>query len=276
MRFLLYPNEINAEAVAYIQQLQQRLEGEGHTCRRIEEADDAYLRQTDMAMVAGGDGTVLRAVRALHKYDFPFWAVNLGHLGYLTECEPQEAEASLQKIFARRYRVEEHRMLSGCLHTQEGDTPFFGLNEAVIHRGAFARSLRMELAVDGMSILRFKGDGLLVATPTGSTAYNLSAGGPMLLPTSDQLVITPICPHTVMCAPIVVPSRQHVSIRVSLGADDETGALPQLVVDGCHRMTLHEGDMVSCTGSPWHVDFVRTREMAFYRRLQSKMTRSKR
>lgn len=276
MRFLMYPNEINPGAVAYARQLQQQLEAKGHVCRRYEDADDTFLRGTDMAMVVGGDGTVLRAVRALHAYDFPFWAVNFGHLGYLTECEPSEAEESLAKVLSGAYRVEEHHMLSGCLHTAQGDTPFFGLNEAVIHRGAFARSLRMELSVDGMSILRFKGDGLLVATPTGSTAYNLSAGGPMLLPSSDQLVITPICPHTVMCAPIVVPSRQHIAIRVSMGAADETGALPQLVVDGCHRMDLHEGDLVSCTGSPMHVDFVRTREMAFYRRLQSKMTRSKR
>lgn len=276
MRFLMYPNDINPEAVAYIDHLQVKLEAQGHECRRMDDADDAFLRQTDMAMVAGGDGTVLRAVRALHDYDFPFWAVNLGHLGYLTECEPGEAEQSLKKILRGDYRMEEHRMLSGTLHTASGQAPFFGLNEAVIHRGAFARSLRMELSVDGMSILRFKGDGLLVATPTGSTAYNLSAGGPMLLPTSDQLVITPICPHAVMCAPIVVPSRQNISIRVSLGADDETGALPQLVIDGCHRLDLHEGDLVSVTGAPGHVDFVRTREMAFYRRLQSKMTRSKR
>lgn len=276
MRFLMYPNDINPEAVAYIGQLQHRLEQMGHECRRIDEADEAFLRRTDMAMVAGGDGTVLRAVRALHDYDMPFWAVNFGHLGYLTECEPREADASLEAILNGRYRVEEHHLLAGSLHAAEGNMPFIGLNEAVIHRGAFARSLRMELSVDGMSILRFKGDGLLVATPTGSTAYNLSAGGPMLLPTSDQLVITPICPHTVMCAPIVVPSRQQISIRVSMGAADESGALPQLMIDGCHRMQLHEGDMVSCTGAPCHVDFVRTREMAFYRRLQSKMTRSKR
>lgn len=275
MNFLIYPNDTNAQARAVARELINQLRAAGQDCRTLREADEPWLRAAHMAVVVGGDGTVLRAVRALQPYGLPFWAVNAGHLGYLADCEPGEAAEALASILHGAYRVEKRTMLSGCLHSAGEETPFLALNEAVIHRSGYARNMRMRLAVDGAEIQRFAGDGLLVSTPTGSTAYNLSAGGPILLPESVQAVITPICPHAALCAPLVVDSTDEISIGVELAGEDETGELPQLVVDGCQRLRLHPGDQVLCRIADQRACFVKTGTQGFYRRLQCKMAQNR-
>lgn len=275
MNFLMYPNDTSDQARAVARKIAGQLCAAGHDARALREADEPWLCAAHMAVVVGGDGTVLRAVRALHEYGFPFWAVNAGHLGYLTECEPGEAEAALARILAGAYRVEKRAMLAGCLHSGGEETRFLALNEAVIHRSGYARNMRMRLSVDGAEIQRIAGDGLLVSTPTGSTAYNLSAGGPILLPESVQAVITPICPHAALCPPLVVDGSDEISISVDLAGEDEAGELPQLVVDGCQRLRLHPGDRVVCHIADQRACFVKTGTQGFYRRLQSKMAQNR-
>lgn len=275
VNFLIYPNDTNDQARAVAQEITDQLRAAEQDCRTLREADESWLRSAHMAVVVGGDGTVLRAVRALYSYGFPFWAVNAGHLGYLADCEPGEAAQALTRILNGMYRLEKRAMLAGCLYSGEKATPFFALNEAVIHRSGYARNVRMRLSVDGAEIQRFAGDGLLVSTPTGSTAYNLSAGGPILLPESVQAVITPICPHAALCAPLVVDGREEISIGVSLAGEDEAGELPQLVVDGCQRLRLHPGDQVLCRIADQRACFVKTSTQGFYRRLQCKMAQNR-
>lgn len=275
MNFLLYPNETSDAALACAAALTSRLRQAGHDCRSLSQADAPWLSGVNLAVIVGGDGTVLRAVRALHQWGFPFWGVNCGHLGYLTECEPAEAPEALNRILRGDYRVEKRALLTGSLLSAGEDTPFFALNEAVLHRSAYARNMRLTLSVDGASIQRFAGDGILVSTPTGSTAYNLSAGGPILLPSSVQAVITPICPHAAMSAPLVVSGEEEITLSVELSAADEAGELPQLVVDGCQRLTLHSGDVVRCRIAPQRVCFVKTGGQGFYRRLQQKLAQSR-
>lgn len=227
----------------------------------------------DLVLALGGDGTVLRAVRALMHLNLPFWSINYGHLGYLTDCEPEEAFQALESILAGTYRLEHRSLMQGVLHHEGKEQPFTCLNEAVIHRAGFARTLRMALSVSGTGILTFAGDGAILCTATGSTAYNLSAGGPILMPESGEMAVTPICPHSSSCTPMVVPKEQAVTVQVHIAGEDETGALPQLVVDGALRFPLQQGDSVTCQTTAHGVAFVRTGNESFYQRLQAKLAR---
>ena len=270
MKILLAPNVTRADAMDFAHGLISRLNALGHEAWLYAGADDPRLADADLALVAGGDGSVLRAVREMYQYDFPYWAVNFGHLGYLTECEPSEADAALEKVLHSQYRLEKRAMLSGEMRCAGETETFVGLNEAVIHRGGSIRPLHLAVSVDDTPIMRFSGDGLLVGTPTGSTAYNLSAGGPILLPESNQLVLTPICAHAAMCAPLVVSGRHTITVTL-----EEGGGAPAdsacLDVDGCHRMILAPGGSVVCSLAQRTVSFVRTSDAGFYHRLQRKM-----
>ena len=271
MRILLIPNATRTDALAFADTMIARLGTLGHEAYLYQQPDDPRLAETDLAIVAGGDGTVLRAVRSLYRYTFPYWAVNFGHLGYLTECEPEEADAALQRILAGDYRVEKRAMLSGDMRCGEDRENFVGLNEAVIHRGASIRPLHLSVAVDGTPVMQFSGDGVLVSTPTGSTAYNLSAGGPILRPESNQLVLAPICAHAALCAPLVVSGQHTIRIDLEDGGAETAGDTYCLDIDGCHRMTLLPGGEVTCALAAWTVGLVRTTDAGFYRRLQQKM-----
>ena len=268
MKILLAPNVTRADAMAYANALIERLTTLGHEAYLYESADDPRLSQTDLAIVAGGDGSVLRTVRELYQFGFPYWAVNFGHLGYLTECEPAEADAALEKILEGSYRVEKRTMLSGDMRCGEDSTPFIGLNEAVIHRGGCIRPLHLAVSVNGTPIMRFSGDGLLISTPTGSTAYNLSAGGPILMPESSQLVLTPICAHAAVCAPLVVSGKHTICVTLEDSAPDISACLD---IDGCHRMELQPGGCVTISQAKEAARFIRTSDTGFYHRLQVKM-----
>ena len=267
MVFLLYPNRTYAEAMALSEKLGRHLVAHGHQAVL---APDEASAPVDMAIVIGGDGTVLRAVREYPGNRFPFWAINGGHLGYLTECEPEAALSGLERVLRGEYDIQRRLVLSGTLRRAGEEIPFFALNEAVLHRGADMRSMRIRLSVDGAEILTVSGDGMLVASPTGSTAYNLSAGGPILLPESEQLVITAICPHASLSAPLVVPADSQICMRLDAEYAAQSAG-PCLVVDGALSLPLQAGDEVRCSRAAWTAGFVRTGEDGFYRRLQRRL-----
>lgn len=269
MKFLLYTNVTYPEAVRYAEVLQNRLTGDGHTVIRYD--GSAAPVDAEMLLVLGGDGTVIRAVRDLYAAHLPVWAVNLGHLGYLTECDVGDAEPAIRQILSGDYDIQERILLTGRIEDVEHAEDFFCLNDTVIHRSGYTRMLRMELSIDGKSIMRFSGDGILISTPTGSTAYNLSAGGPILLPDSDQLVVTPICPHAAVCPPIVVPAGRSVSVRVNYAQTPDDDALPQLSRDGLERCLLQPGAVITCGTAAHRVAFVKTNHDSFYERLRQKM-----
>ena len=271
MRFLIYPNRTYEDAVLFAERITAHLLALGHECYEPDGEDDPRLDGTDMGVIVGGDGTVLRAVRMLFNRRFPFWAINYGHLGYLTECEPDEAFDALDRILMGDYRIEKRARLNGYLEHEGERRSFDARNEAVIHRSGYMRTLKMTLSIGGTGIMEFAGDGLLVSTPTGSTAYNLSAGGPILLPDSQQLVITPICPHSALCAPLVVTGDKEISVGIQLGSGVLDGDCPQLLIDGCECLTIMPGARIVCRIAPSTTDFVKTNEMSFYRRLRSKM-----
>lgn len=286
MHVLLIPHPFRAEAVAFSARIAQFLAEGGHTVCALPESEtllkqagvspQPFTGEADLAAVIGGDGTVLHSVRTLLAHDLPIWAVNFGHIGYLTDCEPEGAFGALQKILCGDCQTENRTLLEGEVVDTAGTiSRFTALNEAVIHRSAYSRALRLELSVNHSPLKTFPADGLIVATPTGSTAYNLSAGGPILIPGSENLVVTPVCPYMLGSSSIVVSGKDTVGVRVFLPApDDGSDGLPMLVVDGCEKIPLRGGENVTLRRSETVVRLVRTRQDSFYRTLQKKLAQN--
>ncbi len=283
MRFLLLPNNLQTDAVEYTSSLAVKLKKLGHTPLILQEsATDGRFSgveiwmpdqsDPDMLLIAGGDGTVLRALRQLGRCDLPVWGVNFGHLGYLTECEPDGAEAALERILSGAYTVEQRTVLAGELLRADGGqgASFLAFNEANICRAAMARALRLELSVGGSFVRSLSADGIILSTPTGSTAYNFSAGGPILLPTMDCFAITSVCPHAALSCALVADGSDTVSVRVHI-AQQEPGAAPLLVADGCERFELRDGDEVRMFRAAEKLRLVKTCRENFYARLQQKL-----
>lgn len=188
---------------------------------------DRELAEARVALVLGGDGALLKAARLAAPHGVPILGVNLGHLGFLAAVEPSGLDEALARVFRGEYSIEERLMLKAEVW-REGRlvASSFGLNDAAVTRGVFARVIEIETWIDGSLIGTFLADGMIVATPTGSTAYSLSAGGPIVHPGVEALIVTPICPHTIGARTIVTMPDQEVTIRI-LSRDDA-----MLTVDG--------------------------------------------
>lgn len=195
----------------------------------------------DLVVAIGGDGTVLRAARRAVAADADVLGINLGELGYLAEVEPDAWEAALGAWFAGTHRLEE-RMLVGA-RTAEGDLPA-GLNEVVIEKQALGRTVRLGVSIDGGYFTSYVADGLIVATPTGSTAYSLSARGPIVAPSHRALVMTPVSPHTLFDRSLVLGPSSVVEVTV-LGDRDAA-----VSIDGQEQGRLAVGESISITGAP--------------------------
>ena len=177
---------------------------------------ESLARQVDVVITFGGDGTLLDAARAVvhSAADAPIIGINLGRLGFLTDVGPQDLTYALEAMLDGRTRVEERTMLAGQVERNGVETASrLALNDIVVTRGSLSRMIEMDVSVDGHFVCHVKADGLIVATPTGSTAYNLSAGGPIVHPTLDALVLTPIAPHTLTHRPLVLPASAQIEVR---------------------------------------------------------------
>jgi len=218
-------------------------------------------------IVFGGDGTLLSAARALGGRPVPILAVNLGGLGFLTSVALSELYPVLEEVLAGRHQISERMMLSAETfrngHAVEHQT---ALNDAVINKAALARMLDFDLFVDGISVGRYRADGLIVASPTGSTAYSLAAGGPIVHPQLDAFVITPICPHMLTNRPLVIPDTAHVEIDIAAAEEPV-----YLTLDGQIGFQLGPSDRVSIRKSPNRVAFVRSPYKSYFEILRSKL-----
>jgi NAD+ kinase len=215
----------------------QAARGKGGSAAPFEET----AGKVDLVVVLGGDGTLLAAARAVGPRSVPILGVNLGGLGFLTETASGELYRALEDVLAGRYRVES-RMRLEVAAERGGRTlgRFLALNDAVIGKSALSRMIELETLADGAPVTTYHADGLIAATPTGSSAYSLSAGGPLLLPEFEAIVLTPICPHTLTQRPLVLPETSRVEIRVHL----QRGGDVHLTVDGQVGEALAEGDVV--------------------------------
>ena len=223
-------------------------------------------RHLDLVIVLGGDGTLLSAARATAPIDVPLLGVNLGSLGFLTEVPPQALYTTLDAIAAGRAIVE-HRSLMSCelLRGDEVRGTYLVFNDAVVNKTALARLNTYDLYIDKVFVSSYRADGMIVATPTGSTAYSLSAGGPVVMPTVSALVVTPVAPHALTHRPLVVPDSAEIEIL--LRTEDEVAYLS---LDGQPGLDLSDGDRVRCRRSEHEVNLFRTGNN-FFQVLRSKL-----
>ena len=185
-----------------------------------QECDLSTLPLADLAFVFGGDGAILRAARQMGYRQVPVLGINLGRLGFLADIHPRDFSACFAQVLQQNYQITRHLMFECVVEFEGNRQTYLGLNEVVVHAMPPMRMLELELEVDGVAVSRFGGDGLIISSPIGSTAHNLSAGGPILGQELDAFVITPICPHTLTYRPIVESADKTYTIRLGRGAEN--------------------------------------------------------
>jgi NAD+ kinase len=221
----------------------------------------------DVAVVLGGDGTVLHAARRMEDHPTPVLGVNAGRLGFLADLTPAAFQDRLADLAARRFTVDNLMTLSCVVTPQLGPTrPFRGLNDAVLRAAPIFRLVDIGLSIDGESVMTYRGDGLIIATPVGSTAHSLSAGGPILPPNAHMFVVTPICPHTLTQRPLVDSAHKVYEITPQ-GEELST----MLVIDGQVQVPLRSGDRVTIRRGKTPFPMVRLPGHSFYRTLRDKL-----
>jgi NAD+ kinase len=224
-------------------------------------------RNPDLVVVLGGDGTLLAAARAFAHTNIPLLSVNLGSLGFLTEVPLADLYATLQAWCDGTAGIEVRSMMRAELVCAAGQRRTWdALNDVVVAKGTIARMADFSVSIDGQLVAAFRADGVIVATPTGSTAYNLAADGPIVMPSVNCMVVTPICPHLLTIRPIVVPGESAISVRV-IGVPNET----YLTVDGQEAVPMHVGDEVHCCRSEFSVRLLRLKPNGLFNVLRSKL-----
>jgi NAD+ kinase len=223
----------------------------------------------DVVIAFGGDGTLLDAARAVanSSNDVPLIGVNLGRLGFLTDIGRAEMAASLDALLAGRTRIETRLMLSATVRGAASAAPRLALNDVVVTRGALSRMIEVEVRVDGQFVCHVKADGLIIASATGSTAYNLSVGGPIVHPSVDALVFTPIAPHTLTNRPVVLPASSHIALHPSAGPDTDL----LVSIDGQTGIPLAPDDVVEITRAPRQLRLIQTSSRTHFDMLREKL-----
>jgi NAD+ kinase len=224
--------------------------------------------QCDLTIAVGGDGTLLNAARSLARYDTALLGVNLGRLGFLTDISPAEMGQRLEPIIAGNYASEE-RFLLHCTIIREGEhiSESEAFNDVVVHKWEVARMVEIETSVNGQLVHTMRSDGLIVSTPTGSTAYALSGGGPILHPSLNAMVLVPICPHTMSNRPIVVDGDSTVEIRVK----EDGHSHAQITCDGQINLGLVSGDRVRIRKAPHTVRLIHPEGHDHFHLLRAKL-----
>ena len=233
--------------------------------------NESYAREdvptgTIMVIVLGGDGTLLSAARVVAGLDIPLFAVNLGHLGFLTSIHREDLFPELERALRGEHRIGKRRMVECELIRADGvASTYSALNDVVITKTELARMIDLDTHVDDHFVAAYKADGLIIATPTGSTAYSLSAGGPVIFPSVAAFCITPICPHMLTNRPVIVPDTSIIKI-VSHG---EAGTY--LTIDGQVGEPLARGDRIICRSSSKTIQLIRPPNMLFFDVLREKL-----
>ncbi len=231
-------------------------------------SQDELYAQAELLIILGGDGTILEASRRAAMRKIPILGINLGHLGYMAELELDELDM-LEGLFNGEYTEEKRSMIS--VEILDGDKTriaSFALNEAVI-RGGASRIIELEMSEGGELIANYHADGLIVATPTGSTAYSMSAGGAIADPRINCLCVTPICSHSLSARPLVFPDSAVLEIKNTCQREK----MLNVIVDGRINYELYRGNVVRITRSPMETTLIRLKKYSFYRKLRAKMNR---
>lgn len=222
--------------------------------------------KVDLMLILGGDGTILRVLSKMKTFETKLFGINMGHLGFLSEIPPTQIHKTLDKIFSDKCSSDPRMMLEVELcRNKKVLHRFFALNEVVVSQGVLCRLISLKAKVDGRKVANYKADGLIVSTPTGSTAYNLSAGGPIVHPSLNAMILTPISPHSFSQKPIVIPDTKKIEITV--GSDN---ASMNLTVDGQQNVSVQVGDVVRVRRGPT-VEFLRLPTESYFMNLRNKL-----
>lgn len=230
---------------------------------------EKLLKEVDMAVCLGGDGTLLKTARRMGQKKVPVLGVNMGTLGFLTETVPEKMYGALDKIFKNNYVIDRRFILRVTIY-RDGVKIYtnLALNDAVINQGLFARLIDLRLEVNQRKIIDFEADGIIVATPTGSTAHALSAGGPIVHPSVHSFVVVPVCPASLSVRPIVIPNDRQLKLVVQTHRVKEHVGL---TLDGQETFDLEYGDEIKIRKSSRSFDMIRITGGNYYKMLRSKL-----
>lgn len=239
----------------------------------LEDAGD-ISGAVDCMIVLGGDGTVLQAARETKMLHIPIIGVNLGTLGYMAEIEISNLEESLDRLIAGDYQQECRMMLNGRIFFQNGrEEEGWALNDIVISRSGSLQIIKLNIYVNGQFLNGYNADGVIVTTPTGSTGYNLSAGGPLVEPRAKLIMLTPICPHTLNKRSIILSPEDVIEIEIPTGREGQMQTV-EVSFDGSHATSLCTGDRVRIVKSEKITEFIQLNQVSFLQVLHKKMSES--
>ncbi|MCR4793074.1 MAG: NAD(+)/NADH kinase [Lachnospiraceae bacterium] len=279
-RVLIYTNENKDPDGEYTRRVSDFFSARGidqdviiSDIKRTEDKDaeiDQGRMDYDCMIVLGGDGTVLQAAREARRLDIPIVGVNLGKLGFLTEIEPDSMDESFERLISEDYYTEKRMMLKGEVIRANGESIVGrSLNDIVISRYGGMNMIVLPVYVNGQFLHEYKGDGIIVTTPTGSSGYNLSAGGPIVEPSSDVMVLTTICSHSLNHASLILSADDKIEVRMP--DIDSIDRKVELSFDGSFRVLLSKGDIVRIRKSEKYTRFIKLNDLSFLETLHKKL-----
>lgn len=228
---------------------------------------EKIAEQADLIIVFGGDGTLLSIARLAHISNIPILAVNIGSLGFLTEIRLEEINTVINRTISGNFEIEKRMMLDVIHHIYENNhtEQFCALNDVVVNKGALARIIDLDTFVDDLFLNAYKSDGLIISTPTGSTGYSLSAGGPIIHPSLNLVAITPICPHTLTNRPIILDDQKEIRVRLIAGED------VYLTMDGQTGVQMNVNDEIRVKKSEKQLTLIKSPFRTYYEVLKEKL-----
>ena len=227
---------------------------------------EKMCEEADFLVSLGGDGTLLSLVRRSYDYHKPVVGINAGTLGFLADITIDDVRNFLDQLLEGEYRIDNRMMMEGCITTKEGSKqPFFALNDVVLTRPAISKMTKINAAIDGEWFNTYRGDGLIISTPTGSTAYNLAVGGPVMYPLTKAFIMSPISAHSLTQRPLIVP----IDFTIELSSPSETVIA---VIDGQDHYEMHEGDVLRIQGAKTGAKLLHRKERNYFSVLREKLS----
>ncbi len=279
--FLIYTNKHKDKELIITERVRSYLETKGQKVTlKIKDADwkkepsgearDIPL-DADCMIVLGGDGTMLEAARETKRLSVPIIGINLGTVGYMTEIEPANLEEALDRLIQNDYRIESRMMLKGKVIRRDGSAEEgWALNDIVISRRGSLQIIKYNIYVNGQFLHDYEADGMIVTTPTGSTGYNLSAGGPLIEPKAKLITLTPICPHSLNQRSIILSPEDEIEIEIPVGREGRSQTV-EASFDGSHNVILGTGDRIRIVQSEKTTEFIQLNQVSFLEVLHKKM-----
>lgn len=265
-KFYVITNKSKDKTLKTTYRIKKYIEEKGYTCVLAVDGKE-MPKDTQCILVLGGDGTLTRVAREFYNCNVPLVGINLGTLGYLTEVEVQSLEESLDQLFKEGHAIENRMMLKGTLN---GMASHFALNDIVVTRRGILRIIHFDIYVNGELLNSYQADGVIVSTPTGSTAYNLSAGGPIVEPTASLLVITPICSHALNTSSIVLSADDEIMIEITRGRENSVEEA-EISFDGDTGIEIKTGDKLTIRKAKHPTKLIKLNKISFLETLRRKM-----